>query len=55
MAVLRTDGGPAYTLYVEPRNPEIETWTGYRPGTDGAAAEKTLTNWARSHRAVVSS
>jgi Xaa-Pro aminopeptidase len=35
-AVLRTDGGPAYTLYVEPRDPAAETWTGYRPGTEGA-------------------
>jgi Xaa-Pro aminopeptidase len=39
VAVLRTDGGPEYTLYVEPRNPEIETWTGYRPGTEGAARD----------------
>jgi len=36
IAVLRTDGGPEYTLYVEPRNREAETWTGYRPGVDGA-------------------
>jgi Xaa-Pro aminopeptidase len=36
VAVLRTDGGPAYTLFVEPRDPEMETWTGYRPGTEGA-------------------
>jgi Xaa-Pro aminopeptidase len=35
-AVLRTDGGPPYTLFVEPRNREAETWTGYRPGTEGA-------------------
>jgi Xaa-Pro aminopeptidase len=39
VAVLRSDGGPEYTLYVEPRNPEIETWTGYRPGTEGAARD----------------
>jgi Xaa-Pro aminopeptidase len=39
VAVLRTDGGPEFTLYVEPRNPEIETWTGYRPGTEGAARD----------------
>jgi Xaa-Pro aminopeptidase len=35
-AVLRTDGGPDYTLYVEPRDPATEIWTGYRPGTEGA-------------------
>jgi len=39
VAVLRTDGGAEYTLYVEPRNPEIETWTGYRPGTEGAVRD----------------
>jgi Xaa-Pro aminopeptidase len=36
VAVLRTDGGPPYTLFVEPRNREAETWTGYRPGPEGA-------------------
>jgi Xaa-Pro aminopeptidase len=36
VAVLRTDGGPPYTLFVEPRNREAETWTGYRPGIEGA-------------------
>ena len=36
VAVLRTDGGAPYTLFVEPRNREAETWTGYRPGTEGA-------------------
>jgi len=35
-AVLRTDGGPEYTLYVEPRNREMEIWTGHRPGVEGA-------------------
>jgi Xaa-Pro aminopeptidase len=35
-AVLRTDGGPAYTLYVEPRDPAMEIWNGYRPGVVGA-------------------
>jgi Xaa-Pro aminopeptidase len=38
-AVLRTDGGPAYTLFVQPREREAEVWTGYRPGTEGALAE----------------
>jgi len=36
VAVLRTDGGPAYTLFVQPREPEAETWTGRRPGVEGA-------------------
>ncbi len=38
-AVLRTDGGPAYTLFVEPRDRDAETWTGYRPGVEDAVAE----------------
>ncbi len=38
-AVLRTDGGPEYTLYVEPRDPAAEIWTGYRPGTEGALGD----------------
>ncbi|MEE2679730.1 MAG: aminopeptidase P N-terminal domain-containing protein [Myxococcota bacterium] len=36
VALLRTDGGPEYTLYVDPRDPAAETWTGYRPGVEGA-------------------
>ena len=36
VAVLRTDGGPAYTLFVEPRDREREIWTGFRPGMEGA-------------------
>ena len=28
IAVLRTDGGPEYTLYVEARDPDLEIWTG---------------------------
>ena len=36
VAVLRTTGGPAYTLYVEPRDREMEIWNGYRPGVEGA-------------------
>ena len=36
VAVLRTDGGPAFTLFVQPRDPGAETWTGYRPGVEGA-------------------
>ena len=39
IAVLRTDGGPAFTLFVQPRDPAAETWTGYRPGVEGARAD----------------
>jgi Xaa-Pro aminopeptidase len=39
VAVLRTDGGAPYTLYVEPRDRELETWTGYRPGVEGATRD----------------
>jgi Xaa-Pro aminopeptidase len=38
-AVLRTDGGPDYTLFVEPRDPAMETWTGFRPGVEGAVSD----------------
>jgi Xaa-Pro aminopeptidase len=39
IAVLRTDGGPPYTLFVEARDREMETWTGYRPGVEGATSD----------------
>jgi Xaa-Pro aminopeptidase len=39
VAVLRTDGGPEYTLYVEPRDPASEVWTGPRPGVEGAVRD----------------
>ena len=36
-AVLSTlPGRPAYTLFVQPRDPTAEVWTGYRPGVEGA-------------------
>ncbi len=35
-AVLRTDGGPVFTLFVQARDRSAETWTGYRPGVEGA-------------------
>lgn len=38
-AVFRTDGGPRYTLFVEPRDRDAEVWTGYRPGVEGAVAD----------------
>jgi Xaa-Pro aminopeptidase len=36
VAVLRTDGGPEYTLFVQPHDPAAEVWTGIRPGLEGA-------------------
>jgi Xaa-Pro aminopeptidase len=39
LAVLRTDGGPPYALFVEPRDRAAETWTGYRPGVEGAVSD----------------
>jgi Xaa-Pro aminopeptidase len=36
IAVIRGGDGPPYTLFVEPRDREQETWTGYRPGVEGA-------------------
>jgi len=36
VAVLRNGTGPAFTLFVEPRDHAAETWTGYRPGLEGA-------------------
>ncbi len=39
IAVLRTDGGPSYSLFVEPRDREAETWTGFRPGVEGAVSD----------------
>ncbi len=52
VAVLRTDGGPEFTLFVEPRDPEVERWTGCRrsnrratttrpPFATGASAPRT--------------
>lgn len=39
VAVLSTREGPSYTLFVQPRDPAAETWTGYRPGVEGAVAD----------------
>jgi Xaa-Pro aminopeptidase len=39
VAVLRSDGEPAYTLFVQPRDKAAQTWTGYRPGIEGATAD----------------
>jgi Xaa-Pro aminopeptidase len=39
VAVLSTREGPDFTLFVQPRDPDAETWTGYRPGVEGAVAD----------------
>ena len=39
VAVLSTRDGPTFTLFVQPRDRERETWTGYRPGVEGAVAD----------------
>jgi Xaa-Pro aminopeptidase len=38
-AVFRTDGGPGFTLFVEPREREAEIWNGFRPGVEGAVRD----------------
>ena len=39
VALFRTDGGPPYTLFVQPRDKSAETWNGYRPGLEGAKSD----------------
>ena len=39
VAILSTREGPDFTLFVQPRDREAETWTGYRPGIDGAISD----------------
>ncbi|HEB90790.1 MAG TPA: M24 family metallopeptidase [Deltaproteobacteria bacterium] len=39
VAILSTRGEPTYTLFVQPRDRALETWTGYRPGVEGAVAD----------------
>jgi Xaa-Pro aminopeptidase len=36
IAILSTREGPDFSLFVQPRDPTAETWTGYRPGVEGA-------------------
>ena len=38
-ALLRADGGPAFTLFVAPREREAEIWNGFRPGVEGAVRD----------------
>lgn len=39
VAILSTLEGPDFTLFVQPRDQAAETWTGYRPGAEGAIAD----------------
>ena len=39
IAVLSTHEGPAFTLFVQPRDRDAEIWTGFRPGVEGAVAD----------------
>lgn len=39
VAIFRTDGGPPFTLFVQPRDRSAETWNGYRPGIEGAKGD----------------
>lgn len=39
VAVVSTREGPAFSLFVQPRDRALETWTGYRPGVEGAMAD----------------
>ena len=39
VAIFRTDDGPPFTLFVQPRDRSAETWNGYRPGIEGAKSD----------------
>jgi len=39
VAILSTRDGPSYRLFVQPRDPAAETWTGFRPGVEGAVSD----------------
>jgi Xaa-Pro aminopeptidase len=39
VAILSTREGPDFVLFVQPRDQAAETWTGYRPGVEGAIAD----------------
>ena len=39
VALFRTDDGPPFSLFVQPRDKSAETWNGYRPGLEGARAD----------------
>jgi Xaa-Pro aminopeptidase len=39
VAILSTREGPAFSLFVQARDRAAETWTGFRPGVEGAVAD----------------
>jgi Xaa-Pro aminopeptidase len=39
IAILSTREGPGFTLFVQARDRAAETWTGFRPGIEGAVAD----------------
>ena len=39
VALLVKHGEKPFTLFVQPRDPAMETWTGYRPGPEGAVED----------------
>lgn len=39
VAILSTRPGPAFSLFVQPRDAAAETWTGVRPGVEGAVSD----------------
>ena len=39
VAILSTRDGPTFSLFVQPRDPAAETWTGFRPGIEGAVSD----------------
>jgi Xaa-Pro aminopeptidase len=39
VAILSTRDGPTFSLFVQPRDPAAETWTGFRPGVEGAVSD----------------
>ena len=39
VAILSTREGPTFSLFVQPNDPAAETWTGFRPGVDGAVSD----------------
>ena len=39
VAILSTRDGPDFSLFVQPRDPAAETWTGFRPGVEGAVSD----------------
>lgn len=42
VALLVRHGEHPFTLFVQPRDPKLEVWTGYRPGPEGAVSDYGL-------------